>query len=195
MEAYADRVAAWAREQGIGGLALAGHSMGGYVALAFARKYGTMLRALILVCTRPVADSEAAREGRYKLAKEVEERGPQAVVDSMLPKLFAPTDDQPGEAADVVVEAMLDQSKEGITEALHAMARRPDSTPLLREITVPTLLITGAQDAIIPATDAETMLAQIPNARHTSVERAGHMPMLENPRDFESALRDFLAQL
>src|SRR5688572_8688797 len=121
MEAYADRVAAWARQQGIGGLALAGHSMGGYVALAFARKYGSLLRALILVCTRPVADNDTAREGRYKLAKEVEERGPQAVVDAMLPKLFAPKDEQPGEAADVVVEAMLEQSKEGITAALHAM--------------------------------------------------------------------------
>lgn len=195
MDAYADAVADWARDVGLDGLVLGGHSMGGYVALAFARKYPEMLRGLVLICTRPGPDTEAAREGRYKLIAEVEERGAQAVVDAMLPKLFAPdTAKRHPEVVDATLETMLRQSPQGITAALRAMAGRPDSTRNLSEIAVPTLIITGAQDAIIPAPEAEAMLAHLPGALHISIDAAGHMPMLENPSDFDSALFSFLSR-
>jgi 3-oxoadipate enol-lactonase len=193
IEAYADSVAQWVRKEGIGGIVLGGHSMGGYVALAFARKYGTMLRGLLLICTRPGPDTEQAREGRYKLAGDVEERGPQAVVDAMHPKLFAEGADE--RAREQAKENMLSQNEGAIAAALHAMAGRPDSTPQLREIAVPTLIITGSEDAIIPAPEAETMGRLIPNSRHAAIEGAGHMPMLEKPRQFTGAVRSFLTDL
>src|SRR6185503_4694548 len=88
MDAYADAIAEWARGQGLGSFILGGHSMGGYVALAFVRRHLKMLSGLALICTRPGPDSEAGREGRYKQIEEVHKRGPQAVVDAMLPKLI-----------------------------------------------------------------------------------------------------------
>jgi 3-oxoadipate enol-lactonase len=193
IEAYADSVAKWVRKEGIGGIVLSGHSMGGYVALAFARKYGTMLRGLLLICTRPGPDTEQAREGRYKLAGAVEERGPQAVVDAMHPKLFADGADEG--AREQAKENMLSQKKGAIVAALHAMAGRPDSTPQLREIAVPTLILTGSEDAIIPAPEAEMMGRLIPNSRHSAIEGAGHMPMLEKPDKFVKVVRSFLADL
>jgi pimeloyl-ACP methyl ester carboxylesterase len=90
---------------------------------------------------------------------------------------------------------MLSQKKEGIIAALHAMATRPDSTPDLKSIDVPVLIVTGAEDAIILAAEAPVMLEQIPGARHVEIEGAGHMPMIEQPDSFNRALRGFLAKL
>ena len=196
MDAYADAVAEWMREEGLNRFALAGHSMGGYIALAFARRHTEMLSALILVCTRSGPDTDAAREGRYKLIADVQGRGPQAVVDAMLPKLFSPqTAKQNPHAIEETRRMMLRQSVEGITAALAAMAERPDSTPSLNAINVPTVIITGADDAIIPAAEGETMRSHITGARHMPIEGAGHMPMLEKPNAFNDALKAFAALL
>jgi 3-oxoadipate enol-lactonase len=193
MYAYADAIADWAKNEGLERFALAGHSMGGYVAFAFARRHAEMLSALVLICTRPGADSEAGKEGRYKLIAEVRERGPQAVVDAMLPKLFAPaTAESNPHLIEETRQMMLRQSKAGITAALAAMANRPDSTPGLEEVRVSTLIITGAEDAIIPAPEAEGMLALIDGAKHVSIEGAGHMAMLEKPKAFNKALKAFV---
>ncbi|HKP53820.1 MAG TPA: alpha/beta fold hydrolase [Chloroflexia bacterium] len=193
MDSYADAIAQWAKEEGLGKFILAGHSMGGYIAFAFVRRYAEMLSGLVLVCTRPGADSEAAREGRYKLIEEVRKRGPQAVVDAMLPKLFAPsTAESQSEAVDDTRQMMLRQSDEGIIAAIRAMAERPDSTSGLEAINVPTLIITGAEDAIIPAPEAEGMMSRISGARHVPIANAGHLPMIEQPDAFNEALNSFI---
>lgn len=190
---YADAIAAWAKGEGIDKLTLAGHSMGGYVALAFARRYPQLLHRLVLVATKAGADTEAGREGRYKMARDVEERGAQAVVDAMLPKLFAPSAyDEQKEVVEGIRELMMNQNREGIRSAIFAMASRPDSGPGLADIDVPTLIISGAEDAIMPAAEAETMRNGIKGAQHVAIEGAGHLLMLEDPTAFNRALREFL---
>ncbi len=87
---------------------------------------------------------------------------------------------------------MLRQSKEGIVAALHAMAARPDMTANLGNIQVPTLIISGAEDAIIPGGEAEEMASRISGAKRVSIESAGHMPMMEAPEHFNEALAQFL---
>lgn len=196
MDAYADAIADWAQGEGLEKFTLAGHSMGGYVAFAFVRRHAEMLSGLVLVCTRPGPDSDTAKEGRYKLIAEVRERGPQAVVDGMLPKLFAPgTAENNPDLVDETRQMMLRQSKEGITAALAAMANRPDSTPDLENIQVPTLIITGTEDAIIPAPEAEGMLSRIKGSKHVPIEGTGHLPMLEQPKAFNEALKAFTTSL
>lgn len=196
MDAYADAIAEWAEKEGLEKFVLAGHSMGGYIAFAFARRHMEMLSGLILVCTRPGADSDAGKEGRYKLITEVEKRGPQGVVDAMLPKLFAAqTAKERPEIVAETREMVLRQSREGIITAIRSMAERPDSTPGLDAIKVPTLIITGAEDAIIPAPEADGLLSSIPHAKHVSIKGGGHMPMLENPNAFNKALKAFIRTL
>lgn len=193
MDAYAEALAAWARDKGLEKIVMLGHSMSGYVAFAFARRHADMLAGLILTNTKATPDTEAGKEGRYKLAAEVEKRGPQAVVDAMLPKLFAPgTEERNPQVVARVRGVMLSQQPQGIIAALHAMAARPDSTPDLSNIHVPTLIISGAQDALMPANEAELMHSRIKDAQHIVIEGAGHLPMLENPAAFNSALRGFL---
>ena len=190
---YAAELAGWARDMGITRLTLAGHSMGGYVAMAFARLYPDMLARLVLVCTRPGPDTEDGRKGRYKMVEDVKDRGPQAVVDAMRPKLVSEgtRQDRP-EIVQQVDEMMLRQEEEGIVAALYAMASRPDSGPSLAQVEVPTLILTGANDPIIPAADAGKMLELIPGSRHVAIPATAHMPMLEDPEAFNEALREFL---
>jgi pimeloyl-ACP methyl ester carboxylesterase len=195
VDQYAKALADWAKGEGITQLVLAGHSMGGYVAFAFARKYPEMLHSLILVATRPGADNEAGKEGRYRTAGAVEERGAIAAVEAMLPKLFAPEAyEEKKELVESVRAMMMRQSEEGILAALYAMASRPDSTHDLAEIEVPTLIITGAQDAIIPAAEGPGMQAHIKGAHAVAIPKTGHMPMLEDPEAFNKALREFLGR-
>ncbi len=195
VDQYAKALADWAEDEGIAQLMLAGHSMGGYVAFAFARKYPELLCGLILVATRPGADSEAGKEGRYKTAAAVEEKGAVAAADAMLPKLFAPAAyEQKQQLVESVRSMILRQSEEGIVGALYAMASRPDSTPDLARIEVPTLIITGAQDAIIPAAEAPGMVEQIKGSYAVDIPNTGHLPMLEDPAKFNEAVREFMAR-
>jgi 3-oxoadipate enol-lactonase len=190
MDAYADAVASWAEQIGLERFVLAGHSMGGYITFAFVRRHPEMLSGLVLVSTRPGADSDVARENRLKQASEVKQRGPQVIVDAMLPKLLAPEHDPALE--DAVRQLTLRQSNEGIIAALRAMAARPDSTSTLEDIIVPTLVIAGSEDAIIPPTEGESMAGHIRGAGLVEVKRTGHLPMMEAPADFNQALREFL---
>lgn len=193
MDAYADTLAAWLHARGLQKVVLLGHSMGGYMAFAFVRRHADMLDRLILVATKAGADTDAGREGRYKLAAAVEERGAQAVVDGMLPKLFAPASyENKKESVEQIRTTMLNQNRPGIISALYAMASRPDSSPDLAGISVPTLIISGKEDAIIPAAEADIMHKHIPGAKHVAIEGAGHMLMLEEPAAFNKAVAAFL---
>jgi pimeloyl-ACP methyl ester carboxylesterase len=196
MDAYADTLAEALAANGQNNVVLLGHSMGGYIAFAFARRHAEMLKALVLVATRAGADSEAGREGRYKQAAAVEERGAQAVVDAMLPKLFAPaTYENKAQLVEQIRATMLKQNRAGIIAALYAMASRPDSTPDLPNMSVPTLVINGLEDAIIPTTEADLLHSQIRGSTHAPIEGAGHMLMLEQPDKFNKALDAFLRTL
>lgn len=194
IDAYASAIAGWAESEGIEKIGLAGHSMGGYIAFAFARLYPQMLDRLILVATKATADTEAAKEGRYKIAAGVEEKGAVVTAEGMLPKLFAPaTYDEDNALVESIRGLIMKQQKRGIIDCLYAMASRPDSTPDLARIKVPTLIVSGAQDAIIPGSEADTMHQGIAGSRHVIIEDGGHMLMLEDPRAFNKAVREFVA--
>ena len=191
MDDYVAALVRWVDVLDLDRFVLVGHSMGGYVALSFARHYMGRLAGLGLVCTRPGPDTDQARENRYSLINEVWDRGAEATVDRMLPNLLAPaTQEKHPEIGDQVRVVMQRQPPGGIVSALWAMARRPDSTPLLGNITVPTLVVSGADDRIIPAEDADLMAASIPGAVQERIPSAGHLPMLEQPDRLTDLLRD-----
>ena len=193
MDAYARALLAWADGIGLRHFILAGHSMGGYIALAVARLAAERLDGLVLVSTRAGADSAAARENRAKLAAAIRDHGAPAAVDAMLPKLLAPAAaDRPSPLVDQVKTIMLAQPPAGLVPALQAMAARPDSTPGLEDLTMPLLILHGAADATIPPSEAEAMVEAAASALYTPIPAAGHLPMLEQPAAVNSALRDFL---
>jgi pimeloyl-ACP methyl ester carboxylesterase len=197
VETMADDVAALLDRLGVGDkVVLGGVSMGGYVALAFARRHADRLRGLVLADTRAEADSPDARANRNKMIEFAQNNPVPAVLDQLLPKLLGNTTHLQRPA---VIEAVrwiaTVQKTEGIVGALEAMRDRPDSTPTLGQIEVPTLVMVGAEDVLTPPNLAESMAQSIPNARLVTLEAAGHLSNMEQAELFTDALRDFLAEL
>lgn len=172
---------------------VAGLSMGGYIAFEVFRQYPGMVAGLILAGTRAGADSEAGKKGRDAAATLVREQGVSALVEQMLPKLMAPAvyQDNP-ELVEFVREMMLETSVDGALGGLMAMRGRSDSSPTLPEIDIPTLIIHGADDQLIPTTEAKAMHQAIPDSRLVIIPEAGHLVNLEQPEAFNAAVRTFL---
>jgi 3-oxoadipate enol-lactonase len=166
---------------------IAGHSMGGYAALAFAREYPDRVLGLALVSSQVLGDKPEGKEARNETARQVMQGGTGMVVQSMPPKL----------SADPVVQALARevisrQPPLAMATALKAMADRPDSTDLFRHFSFPVIIVHGQADALIPVERAKEMKAALESAHLVEMPEAGHMPMLENPGEVADALRFFL---
>ncbi len=177
-------------------IVLGGLSMGGYVALAFARRHPTCLRGLILADTRSEADTPEARTNRDNLIRFTETHSARDVIEQMLPKLLgADTRQHRPEVADEVRRIASAQTPAGIIGALKAMRDRPDATPTLSAIAVPTLVIVGSEDTLTPPAAAEAMAGRISHSRLVHIPAAGHLANLEQPQAFNHALQSYLAML
>ena len=193
MEKIADDAAALLDHLQIPAAALCGLSMGGYAAFAFVRRHPTRLRALVLADTKAGADSEPARQARAEQAARVRREGAAAIADAFLARLLGKTThDRRPQVAARVRETILAQPPRGITDALAGLAARADSTPTLREIRVPTLVVAGEEDVITPASEAEAMHGAIRGSALELVPRAGHLANLEDPEAFNRILEAFL---
>lgn len=177
-------------------IVLAGFSMGGYIAWQFLRKHMNRVRALIACDTRAAADTEAARANRLKMAEKIHEWGAARVAEMMGPNLFAAGVFEANPQAVQDLRAVVaSTSPDAIAVAQRAMASRPDMTYLLRQIKVPTLVLAGAEDALIPPQEMQQMAAAIPHGRYVEIPNAGHMTTVENPGAVNVAMTDFIAGL
>lgn len=195
MDRIADDAAVLIERLRLGPVILAGCSMGGYAAFSFARKRASLLRGLVLVDTRAGADSPEARNGRGALAAKVMKDGAQAALDAFLPKLVGDT--TRASRADVIAklrDMVLATPKQGLSDALHGIAARPDSTSFLREIAVPTLVVCGEEDVITPRAEAEILQKGIKGAELAMIPKSGHLPPMETPEEFNTVLRRFLGR-
>lgn len=193
MEQYADDLCALLDELGVDQVVLAGLSMGGYIAFAFYRKHPDRVHGLVLVDTRPQADTDEGRANRATTAQQVKEHGAAPLADDMLEKLLSPaTHENQPDLAQTIRAMMARQSVQGIVAALQGMAERPDSRPMLGDISVPTLVVVGADDTVTPIADAESMANAIPGSELVVISDAGHLSNLEQPEAFNQALREFI---
>ncbi len=170
-----------------------GLSMGGYIAFELMRRYAPRVSGLVLCDTRPEADTEEGRRGREELVQIALERGAEAVGERLLPRLLAPTTlaDQP-EVVEQYREMTRRVSVPGMVGALRAMRDRPDSTPVLAEIHVPTLVMVGSDDQVTPPAVALEMSRAIAGAELAVIAGAGHLTPLEQPLVASRALESFL---
>ena len=173
-----------------------GLSMGGYILFAFYRKYAARVKGLILADTRAQPDTEEGKNGRFQLAQIAYKKGPSAIADNMIPKLLSPATIQTN--PDLVQQArgMIEGNQiSGIAGDLMAMAERPDSVPLLNQITCPTQIIVGELDQATPLSDAKLMAEQIPHARLAIIPNAAHLANLEQPEAFNRIVGSFASDL
>lgn len=175
---------------------ICGLSMGGYVALAYARKYGAHVAGLILAHTKATPDSVETKTGRDQSIALAQEKGSVAIAEMMLPKLFASkTYTSNLELVAQVKRIMESATVPGIVGALSAMRDRPDSLDVLQNLQAPTLIIAGADDALMPLAEQEKMQQAASNSTLVVIPDAGHLSPLEQPDAFNHAVAEFLKNI
>jgi 3-oxoadipate enol-lactonase len=193
MELFAGDVAGLMDALGIQNAILCGLSMGGYAAFAFLRKYPQRVAGLILADTRPGADTPEAQANRENVAQIAETQGTGAIADLQVPRLISEYTRRHHPEVEARVRQLIDEATpQGIAAASRGMAQRADSTELLGDITCPTLVIVGEQDALIPPAVTQDYVSRIPGAQFAVIPQAGHLSNLEQPEAFLQAIGGFL---
>ncbi len=196
MERIADDAAAVLDALAAPKAVVGGCSMGGYAALAFARRHPRRLAGLVLQDTRAGADSDETKAYRATLAARVLAEGAQPAVEAFLPKLLGATTQRTKPAlVELVRERILAAPREAIANALRGLAAREDSRPTLASLKVPTLVLVGEEDLLTPPSESELMAAAIKGARLETIPQAGHLANLENAPAVNAAIARFLAGL
>jgi pimeloyl-ACP methyl ester carboxylesterase len=172
---------------------IGGLSLGGYVTFAVFRRAPQYFRGMILADTRGEADTPEGIEGRKRMLVLVKEQGASAVAEFMLPKLLAEeTHRRRPDVVERVRSLMLASSTEAIAGAITAMMGRPDSTPLLGSIHVPTLVMVGENDQLTPPSMSRDLHRAIRDSELCTIAEAGHLSNLEQPDTFNRAIGTFL---
>ncbi len=196
MERLAADVAAVLDALGIERASIAGHSLGGYVALAFARMYTERLTHLALVCSRLAADSPEQVAARRDLAVRIEcVATMQPAIDAYVPRLTAP--ETTAKRPDVVARAgelagRIDPS--GAASLLRGMALRAAADDIAPDLDVPVLIVAGGRDAIISMEEARAVARAFRRGRLVVCEESGHLPMLEEPEKVTDALAALVSE-
>jgi len=184
LDTFASDIAGLLDHLGIQKAAIAGHSMGGYAALAFTKLYAERVSGLGLVSTQVLADPPDRKEGRYKTAVDVAEKGISGVVETMTPKFT------PDEKLQTSARKIMEMQKPGaFIGALKAMAERMDMSALLSTIKFPVVVIHGDEDSLIPIDRAREMKSAVPHAHFVELKGIGHLPMMEAVTETAEALK------
>jgi 3-oxoadipate enol-lactonase len=170
-----------------GRMILGGHSMGGYIALAYAHAYPQHLNGLALIATQSEADTPERRQGRLITAREVRRRGVGYIAKGMPSKLTDNPDIQHQ------IQEIIEKTRQNtLIQSQKAMADRPDASLWLANITVPSLVIAGKQDHLIPVEQSASMVQLLNKGWLVELPTAGHLPMIEDPEGVVEALEQLI---
>jgi pimeloyl-ACP methyl ester carboxylesterase len=196
IDQYADDLAAFLDVLGVERAVVCGLSMGGYIALAMLRRHPARVRALILADTRATADTAEGREKRARMIAFAEKNGVAALAEQQLAaQVGGTTLETRPELGESLKRMMASAPLEGVLGAQRAMSARPDSTVLLQQITIPTLVVGGAEDSITPPEELRALAAAIPGSCFELLASAGHVAPYERPAAFNHLVSDFLRTL
>lgn len=176
MDEWADSIA----NETKGDFAVVGASMGGYCALALARRASERVRGLLLVGARPDADTEERRAGRADTIALIRNDGLEGLWRMMLPKLF--------HDESVADEQLVYRDKDALITALEAVRDREDSTDVVRSFSGPVQFVVGEFDPYVSA-------AELSEFDVRELEGGGHLVNLERPDEFNEILRDFVGRV
>lgn len=196
IESMADDLAEILDHEKIDKVVMAGHSMGGYVTLAFAEKYPLRLKAFSLVHSTAFADSEQKKEARRKSIDIIREYGTKPFLDSAIPNMFAVKNRT---AMVKTIEKIIADNSHILPGSLiafyEAMMIRPDRTQILKNASVPVQFIVGKEDQAVPFSDSMQQI-HLPDLSYIHIlESSGHMGMLEEPDKTNTSLLEFLRKL
>lgn len=192
MGAMAERVLATAPER----FALAGLSMGGYVAMEIMRRAPERVERLALLDTAARPDTpEQSQRRRDAMAIAQIPGGFAKIMPTMLPNLVHPDHLVLERVGGLAKDMALAVGPDAFVRQQTAIIQRPDSRPGLPRISCPVLVLVGRDDALTPMDRAEEMAALIPGAVLEKIEHCGHLSALEQPEQVSAALRRWLAYI
>ena len=193
MDFLADTVADALKALGIGRCTLVGHSMGGYVALAFCERHPEMLDGVVLLSSTPNPDTPEKAENRRREIALVE-AGKKEMLARVAPAAGFAEENRARMRDEIedLTEQVFVTEDEGIVALLGGMIARRDQNEMLRTSKVPQLFILGRKDGYIPPEAAEKMVAEHPQAQVVWLENSGHMGFLEEPEAAAQAILDFV---
>lgn len=175
--------------------ALAGHSMGGRVALEVIRTEPRRVAGLALLNTAVHAVRDGEPQSRRQLLRVALQRGMSALAAEWLPPMMGSDVARSAELMPLMTAMIQKWSVDAYAEQVNAMLHRPEALSVLPTITVPTLLLSGSDDAWSPMSQQETIRRRIPHATLFEIHGAGHMAPLERPDSVAIALREWLLRL
>jgi pimeloyl-ACP methyl ester carboxylesterase len=193
MEEMAEDLLLLLDREGLQQCVLIGHSMGGYISLAFAEKYPERLKGLGLFHSTAYADTEEKRSTRRKSIEFIKKNGSSAFIRQSTPNLFAPEtrNDHP-ELIDEMIDRYSNFSPDSLVCYYEAMIRRPDRTAVLERVKNPVLFVIGSHDQAVPPQQA-LQQSHIPALSHIHIlHHSGHEGMLEEPGQSYRILQSYL---
>lgn len=186
MAGYADEIKQLLDQLHIKKAIIGGESMGGYVALAFLQKYPGVINGLVLSDTQSIADSPEMKAKREATAIDVLKHGTAQLIDGFMPKALSPTASE--DKIKYLKNILATQTPTAIASALRGMALRDDTSNILANTTLPILIMTGDQDALISPQQSQNMHALAQNSKLITISSAGHLSNLEQPEQWNKAV-------
>lgn len=189
----ANRVVSQLDGMGVNQFAVAGMSMGGYVALALWRHAAARIRGIAICNSRARGDDDASKAVRTRNAAIARQDGAKAIADIMMPRLLSAH-----ASPDVyqhVYQMALHASPTALANAMEMIRDRPDASDLLPGITVPSLVIGASDDPIIPVSESQLVADALPNSHCEIIPACGHISNLERPAQFNAALARWMARI
>ena len=193
---FADAIQALLGHENIGQCILLGHSMGGYITLAFAETYPQYLQGFGLVHSTAFADSEEKKQNRARGIQLIENHGAYSFIKNTTPNLFTTAyKSQFGDRVAALVEQGNRFSQEALVQYYNAMMNRPDRTDVLRHSKVPVLFIAGQDDVAVPFSDSLKQLHLAATTQVCLLQQSGHMGMWEETEKTNNALTAFVTYI
>ena len=193
IEYYAECIKALIDFENISACIMLGHSMGGYITLAFAEKYPALLKSFGLIHSTAFADNEEKKESRRKGIELIEAYGAYAFLKNTIPNLFSVKfKKEHPDKIEALIERGKSFSKRSLRQYYTAMMERPDRTDVLRNSEVPVLFVIGTEDVAAPAKDV-LQQTHLPKIAYIHVlENTGHMGMWEDAEKVNDAILNFI---
>jgi 3-oxoadipate enol-lactonase len=193
LDAWADGVIALLDTLGVARAIVGGLSMGGYLALACWRRHPDRIGGLILADTRAGADTAEARARRVEMQALARTEGAGAIAERMALGMTGRTTRESRPEVTAALDTMMRRATpDALVDALQVLMDRPDATPTLATITVPTLILCGDEDVLTPVAESEAMHAAVGGSTLHIIRGAGHASNVEAPYAFNRLLSAFV---
>ncbi len=195
IDQYAQWVQSEVEQRKITRFTLIGHSMGGYISLAYAERYPEYLAGLGLFHSTAFADSEEKKKTRDKTAAFIKKKGAAIFIEGFLPNMYS---DDFKRKNGVYIRQQLDDNKklpaEALIQATLAMKERPDRSATLKSLNVPVLFVIGKKDSFIPFEDALSQISMLKKPFVLILDHVAHAGMMEAPQSCAGITTDFLEE-